>query len=56
VRARISAGTGPITLEYLHVEFGSQAYFNPSPAPTVNIRSDVPLTNEIVRGGLNFRF
>jgi outer membrane immunogenic protein len=43
-------------LEYLHVEFSSQGYFNPQPAPTANIRSDVPLTNEIVRAGLNFHF
>jgi outer membrane immunogenic protein len=43
-------------LEYLHVEFSSQQYFNPSPAVGVNIRSDVPLTNDIVRGGLNFHF
>jgi outer membrane immunogenic protein len=43
-------------LEYLHVDFGSLGYFNPSPAPTVNIRSDVPLTNEIVRAGINWHF
>jgi outer membrane immunogenic protein len=43
-------------IEYLHVEFGSQVYFNPQPTPATNIRSDVPLTNEIVRAGLNFHF
>lgn len=44
-------------LEYLHVEFGSKGYFNPSPVPaSVNIRSDVPLTNDIVRAGLNWHF
>src|SRR5262249_8471114 len=45
-------------LEYLHVEFSSQQYFPPSPAPAaaINSRSDVPLTDEIVRGGLNFHF
>jgi outer membrane immunogenic protein len=42
--------------EYLHVEFGSQQYFNPPPTPGTNTRSDVPLTNEIVRAGLNWRF
>ena len=43
-------------IEYLHVEFTSQGYFNPSPTPTTNIRTDVPLTNEIVRAGLNWHF
>ena len=43
-------------IEYLHVEFGSQGYFNPPPTPGTNIRTDVPLTNEIVRAGLNWRF
>jgi outer membrane immunogenic protein len=45
-------------LEYLHVDFSSQAYFTPSPAPLlgINSRSDVPLTQEIVRAGLNFHF
>ena len=45
-------------LEYLHVEFSSQPYFTPSPAPAlgVNSRSDVPLTQEIVRAGLNLHF
>jgi outer membrane immunogenic protein len=45
-------------LEYLHVEFSSQTYFTPSPAPGlgINTRSDVPLTNEIVRAGVNLHF
>jgi len=43
-------------LEYLHVDFASQGYFNPSPTPTTNIRTNVPLTNEIVRAGVNWHF
>jgi len=51
-------GNWTAKLEYLHVEFSSQQYFTPSPAPAaaINSRSDVPLTDEIVRGGLNFHF
>jgi len=66
-RAGWTAGVGVETafwgrwsakFEYLHVDFSSQAYFTPSPAPAlgVNTRSDVPLTNEIVRAGVNLHF
>jgi outer membrane immunogenic protein len=49
-------GNWTAKLEYLYEKFSSQGYFNPSPAPGVNIRSDVPLNDNIVRAGLNYRF
>jgi outer membrane immunogenic protein len=49
-------GNWTAKVEYLYVKFSSQQYFNPSPAANVNIRSDVPLNDNIVRAGLNFRF
>jgi outer membrane immunogenic protein len=51
-------GRWTVKLEYLHVDFSSQAYFTPSPAPAVGInsRGNVPFTEEIVRAGLNLHF
>jgi outer membrane immunogenic protein len=43
-------------LEYLHVEFRDDAYFLTPPAGFANRAGGVPLTNEIVRAGINYRF
>jgi outer membrane immunogenic protein len=43
-------------VEYLYVRFASETYFSPPPAVTVATRSDVPLTNNVIRAGLNWRF
>jgi outer membrane immunogenic protein len=48
-----------LKLEYLHADFGTSSYINPSvqvaPGRTVVTR-DVPLTNDIVRAGVNYKF
>jgi outer membrane immunogenic protein len=48
-----------LKLEYLHADFGSSTYFNPSvqtaPGHTIVTR-DVSLTNDIVRAGVNYKF
>lgn len=42
--------------EYLYVDFDSQSYFNPAPAPGFNIRSNVPVYDHIFRLGFNYHF
>src|SRR5262249_6389841 len=42
--------------EYLYVNLQRAAYFTPSPAPTLNTRSDVPLDEHLFRFGLNWHF
>lgn len=49
-------GNWTAKLEYLYVKFSSQQYFNPPPGAGSNIRSDVPINDNIVRVGLNYRF
>jgi outer membrane immunogenic protein len=48
-----------LKLEYLHADFGTSSYINPSvqvaPGRTIVTR-DVPLTNDIVRAGVNYKF
>lgn len=48
-----------LKLEYLHADFGAGSYINPSvqtaPGHTILTR-DVPLTNDIVRAGVNHKF
>jgi len=48
-----------LKLEYLHADFGNSTYVNPSvqvvPGRTIVAR-DVPLTNDIVRAGVNYKF
>ncbi len=48
-----------LKVEYLHADFGTSTYINPSvqvaPGRTIVTR-DVPLTNDIVRAGVNYRF
>jgi outer membrane immunogenic protein len=48
-----------LKLEYLHADFGTSSYINPSvqvaPGHTIVTR-DVPLTNDIVRAGVNYKF
>ncbi len=48
-----------LKLEYLHADFGTGTYINPSvvtaPGHTILTR-DVPLTNDIVRAGVNYKF
>jgi outer membrane immunogenic protein len=48
-----------LKVEYLHAEFGTSIYINPSvqeaPGRTIVTR-DVPLTNDIVRAGVNYKF
>jgi outer membrane immunogenic protein len=47
-----------LKLEYLHADFGTGTYINPSVqgvAGTIVTR-DVPLTNDIVRAGVNYKF
>ncbi|MGA7433394.1 MAG: outer membrane beta-barrel protein [Xanthobacteraceae bacterium] len=41
--------------EYLYTKFASQGYFS-NPPPGTNIRSDVPLNNNIFRFGINYAF
>jgi len=43
-------------LEYLHVGLTDTPYFTPPPANNVNRGGGVPFNQEIVRGGLNYRF
>jgi outer membrane immunogenic protein len=47
-------------LEYLYAKFQSKGYFNPSPALAAGLnlvtRSDIPLNNNIIRVGVNYRF
>lgn len=53
------AGTWTVKLEYLHVDLGSRRYINPpvvvAGGGTIETR-EVTLTNDIVRGGVNWRF
>jgi opacity protein-like surface antigen len=44
-------------LEYLHVGLTDTSYFTPAPAvPTSNRGAGVPLDENIVRGGINYKF
>src|SRR5262249_30805869 len=43
-------------LEYLHVGLTDTPYFTPPPPENVNRAGGVPLNQEIVRGGLSYRF
>jgi opacity protein-like surface antigen len=43
-------------LEYLHVGLTDTPYFTPAPNNNVNRGGGVPLNQEIVRGGLSYRF
>jgi opacity protein-like surface antigen len=44
-------------LEYLHVGLTDTSYFTPAPAvATVNRGAGVPLNEDIVRGGINYKF
>jgi len=43
-------------LEYLHVGLTDTPYFTPPPANNVNRGGGVPLNQEIVRGGVSYRF
>jgi opacity protein-like surface antigen len=48
-----------LKVEYLHADFGTSSYINPSvqPAPGRTIVTrDVTLTNDIVRAGVNYKF
>jgi opacity protein-like surface antigen len=42
-------------VEYLHVGFGHDSYFDAAPFG-VTPRTGVPLTDDIIRFGLNYRF
>jgi outer membrane immunogenic protein len=51
-------GTWTFKVEYLHADLGSGRYINPpivAPGGTIETR-DVTLTNDIVRGGVNWKF
>jgi outer membrane immunogenic protein len=43
-------------LEYLHVGLTDMPYFTPPPPDNANRGGGVPLNQEIVRGGLSYRF
>jgi outer membrane immunogenic protein len=43
-------------LEYLYVDFGNEAYFQVPPAGFVNRAGGVPVTDHIIRAGINYRF
>ena len=55
IEAKIAQGW-TLKGEYLYVDFSSQGYFNPAPAAGLNIRSDVPVYDHILRLGLNYHF
>ena len=43
-------------VEYLHAEFENEGYFLTPPAGFANRAGGVPLHNDIVRAGINYRF
>jgi opacity protein-like surface antigen len=43
-------------LEYLHVGLTDTPYFTPAPGANVNRGGGVPFNQEIVRGGVSYRF
>jgi outer membrane immunogenic protein len=47
-----------VKLEYLHADFGTTSYINPTVVipPATFVTRNVPLTNDIVRAGLNYKF
>jgi outer membrane immunogenic protein len=48
-----------LKLEYLHADFGTSSYINPSvqlATGQIRVTRDVPLTNDIVRAGVNYKF
>jgi outer membrane immunogenic protein len=47
-----------LKLEYLHADFGTSSYINPSVqiGGRTLVTRDVPLTNDIVRAGVNYKF
>ena len=48
-----------VKIEYLHADFGTARYINPpvqGPAGGTIVTRDVSLTDDIVRGGVNWRF
>jgi outer membrane immunogenic protein len=54
-----AAGTLTLKLEYLHVDLGSGRFINspvPTPAGGTIVTRDVRVTDEIVRGGVNWKF
>jgi outer membrane immunogenic protein len=47
-----------LKLEYLHADFGTTSYINPSVPNSIGtfVTRDVPLTNDLVRAGVNYKF
>jgi outer membrane immunogenic protein len=52
-------GAVSLKLEYLHADFGTKQYFNPSvvtAAGTTVVTRDVKLSDDMIRGGVNVKF